>query len=196
MHNMNLAERKNLLDMRQFLTRGRELASQGQVHVDSEIQVVSGIYSYERYLLTISGLQLSLVNETTRGSFGDRIYGWSLCYRVGVAFVPKGQGNLRVKKGVEDGLAFFEVKEEESKSSGLLEFDRRLIERVNWWDRLVDSLNGLSEVTEFVDSNRGARSMLRCLNQIMVSKPTDIVPVDPDQWLETARNRAFGIIRT
>lgn len=183
-------ENNNTREMRRFLERGFELLVQGAENVDLNLRrpVYPRFYDYQEYSLVIGGQEYDLTYERRRGGFDSRYCKWNTRVQVIVAFTPDARNNLRFIDGGESKLPTLTVFEEEGKFNGILEFDKYSVQRSHWWLYVVDFLTKLDlEHTfriqhDYVGSDRGADQVLRNLNRRLVSSPSSITAVNPDQW--------------
>lgn len=182
-------ENNNTKEMRRFLQRGFELLVQGAEQVDPDLRrpVWPKLYAYQEYSLVIDGQEYHLTYERRRGGFDYRFSKWNTRDQVIVAFTPDARDNLRFIDGAESKLPTLTVYEE-GRFGGILKFDKYSVQRSHWWLYVVDFLTKLDlEHTfriqhDYVGSDRGADRVLRNLNRRLVSAPSSITPVNPDQW--------------
>jgi len=199
MSHMFYSEASQQRDSKQFFERGRTLTQLGAEGVDPknlDYQAFAKHHGhYEAYQLVIDGLPYQLVYQRGDGGFNHESYTYYLRSQLSLQFQPQPGDNLRFKSGLtteerEAYLPEFSVYLEDGKYQGSLRTDSNCLERVHPLSRLYDSVSragvASSYQRDFVGSSSSADNILKVLNRRLVTNPTLITPIAPEEWVARA----------
>lgn len=191
---MSLERNAKLLSS--LFQRGRELIQQGaaESRLDPATPGESSQSTYEEYQIYIRD-QVYIVNY-------EKAFGWNYEQRelgtreqIGIVFTPQKEDGLIMippfMEQVKPQLPSFIVYRQSQTYTGSLEFNKRCVGRSSLWRKAMDRIFHPYEaqrliVTDVVNIDPPADTVLRNLNKRLAENPLLITPYNPHQWQDNA----------